>query len=259
MIGVFGGTGFYSLFENAEKKMMDTPYGRPSSPVTIGKVHGKDIAFIARHGERHMPPHTIPYKANIFAFKELGVTRIIAPAAVGSLKKEIKPGDFLVPDQFVNFTQGRDDTFYHNETVHISSAEPYCPELRNLLIQASREMNIPVHDKGTVVVINGPRFASRGESDFFRAQKWDIINMTQYPECVLAREQEICYANVSLVTDYDTGVKGDPSIKPVSIEEVVRVLNANNERVKQLIFSMVPKIKETRNCICAHALDGAKI
>ncbi|MBI2075967.1 MAG: S-methyl-5'-thioadenosine phosphorylase [Candidatus Aenigmarchaeota archaeon] len=259
MIGVFGGSGFYSLLENPEAREIETPYGRPSSKVTVGKIAGRDVAFIARHGERHQyPPHKIPYKANIWAFKELGVSRIIAPSAVGSLKKEIKPGEFLVPDQFVNFTR-RDDTFYDNETVHIASHEPYCPELRQLLISAAKTMGLPVHEKGTIVVIQGPRFATHAESGMYRSMGFDIINMTQYPECILAREQEICYANISIVTDYDTGVKDDPAIKPVSIEEVLRVFDQNNEKIKKLIFNIVPKISKERKCICASALQGARL
>lgn len=260
MIGVLGGTGFYSLLENAEKKEMETPYGRPSSPVTVGRVGGTDVAFIARHGERHQyPPHMIPYKANIWALKELGVTRIIAPSAVGSLKREIKPGDFLVPDQFVNFTR-REDTFYDGpEIVHMGATEPYCPELRKLIIHEATSAGYPVHTRGTVVVIQGPRFSSHAESEFFRSQKWDIINMTQYPECILAREQEMCYANISLVTDYDTGVKDDPSVLPVSIEQVMQILSENNENVKKLIFALVSKMPEKRRCPCAKALECARL
>lgn len=259
MIGIFGGSGFYSLLENPEVREIETPHGKTSSNITMGKISGRDVAFIARHGEKHQyPPHKIPYKANIWAFKELGVERIIAPSAVGSLKKEIKPGEFLVPDQFVNFTR-RDDTFYNDETVHIASHEPYCPELRELLIGTAKDMNLPVHSKGTVVVIHGPRFASHAESNMYRQMGFDIINMTQYPELILAREQEICYANISIVTDYDTGVKDDPTIKPVSIEEVLRVFKENNEKMKNLIFNMVPKIAKERKCICATALDGARL
>jgi len=259
MIGVFGGTGFYSLLENPEQREMVTVYGKPSSKITIGKIGDKDVAFIARHGERHQyPPHRIPYKANIWAFKDLGVDRIVAPSAVGSLKKEIAPGEFLVPDQFVNMTHGRDDSFYHDETVHISVADPYCPELRRLIIEAGKG-NLKMHEKGTTVIINGPRFSSRAESDFFRFQGWDIITMTQYPENILAREQQICYANISLITDYDTGLKGDPTIKSVTIEEVLRVLNENNEKIKKLIFEIIPKIPSERSCVCATALEGAKI
>lgn len=249
----------YSLLDNPEIREVETPYGKTSSKITMGKISSRDVAFIARHGEKHQyPPHKIPYKANIWAFKELGVTRIIAPSAVGSLKKEIKPGEFLVPDQFVNFTR-RDDTFYNDETVHIASHEPYCPDLRKLLVSTGKEMGLPVHTQGTVVVINGPRFASHAESIMYRQMGFDIINMTQYPECVLAREQEICYANISIITDYDTGVKDDPTVKPVTIEEVLRVFKENNEKIKNLIFNLVPKITKERNCICANALEGARL
>ena len=268
MIGIFGGSGFYSLLSDAEQRIIDTPFGKPSSPITIGKIGSREVAFIARHGLRHeYPPHKIPYKANIYALHELGVRQIIAPAAVGSLKKEMKPGEFLVPDQFVNFTHSRDDSFYHGEqlddesaakTTHISSAEPYCPVLRALLMETAKKSGLAVHDKGTVVVIQGPRFASRAESAFYRSNGWDIINMTQYPELILARELEMCYANISIITDYDTGVKDDPSIKPVMLEEVMHVFKENNEKIKTLVHEIVPKIPENRKCICASALQGAR-
>jgi 5'-methylthioadenosine phosphorylase len=269
MIGIFGGSGFYSLFEEAEKRGVETPYGKPSSKITIGKVGNNDVAFIARHGEKHeYPPHKVPYKANIYAMKQLGVERIIAPAAVGSLKPEIKPGDFLVPDQFVSFTN-RDDTYYngkHTEalgasfglTTHISSADPYCPELRELIINEAKKAGLAVHGSGTVVVINGPRFASRAESNFFRSNNWDIINMTVYPELILARELELCYANIAIITDYDTGLKSDSNIKPVSLEEVVRVFKENNEKIKELLFNIIPKIPKERSCPCKNALEGAR-
>ncbi|MEM7819273.1 MAG: S-methyl-5'-thioadenosine phosphorylase [Candidatus Aenigmatarchaeota archaeon] len=259
MIGIIGGSGFYSLLENVEEKDIETPYGRPNSLISIGKISGKDVAFLPRHGKKHeYPPHKIPYKANIYALKKLGVTRIIAPASVGSLKKEIRPGEFLVPDQFVNFTH-RDDTFYNeNETTHISSAEPFCPELRELLIKTAKDLNLTVHNKGTVVVIQGPRFSTKAESEFYRKNNWDIINMTIYPELILAREMEICYANISIVTDYDAGLKDDPTIKPVTFNEVVRVFNENNEKLKKLIFELIPKILEKRSCICSKALEEAR-
>jgi len=259
MIGVFGGSGFYSLLVNAETVESETPFGKPSSPITIGKIGGKEVAFIARHGLQHeFPPHKIPYKANIYAFRELGVKRIIAPTAVGSLKKEIRPGDFLVPDQFINFTR-REDTFYEERPVtHISSAEPYCPELRRLLIEAVAELRLNVHPHGTVVVIEGPRFATKAESDFYRSQGWDIINMTQYPEMVLAREMEMCYANISVITDYDTGIKDDPTIEPVNLIDVARVFAENNEKLKMLLHSIIPKIPEVRACICPRALEGSR-
>lgn len=260
MLGIFGGSGFYSLLDGAESLEKETPFGRPSSPITIGTVGGKEIAFIARHGLKHeFPPHRIPYKANIYAFKELGVKRIIAPAAVGSLKKHIEPGNFVVPDQFASFTR-RDDTFYEERPVtHVSAADPYCPELRKLLAETAKQLDLPVHDQGTVVVVEGPRFASKAESNFYRSQNWDIINMTQYPEIMLARELEMCYANISVVTDYDTGVKDDPAIRPVSLEDVMRVFEENNERLKKLILDVVPKIPEIRTCICSRALEGSRL
>jgi 5'-methylthioadenosine phosphorylase len=259
MIGVFGGSGFYSLLRDAEIVDMDTAFGKPSSPVTVGTIGRKEVAFIARHGLNHeYPPHKIPYKANIIAFKELGVDRIIAPTAVGSLKQSIEPGHFLVPDQFVNFTR-RDDTFYEERPVtHISSAEPYCPELRNIIIESLNRNGMIVHDKGIAVIIEGPRFASRAESDFFRSNSWDIINMTQYPEMVLARELEICYANISIITDYDAGIKGDPTVKAVLLDDVVRVFQENNEKLKSLLYDIIPSIPDHRTCICSHALEGSR-
>ncbi len=260
MIGVLGGSGFYSLLEEKEAVTINTPFGSTSSDIHVGVIAGKRVAFIARHGASHQyPPHKVPYKANIWALKKLGVTRIIAPAAVGSLKKEIRPGDFVIADQFVNLTN-RDATFYDGpETVHIATDEPYCPELRELLIYNGRKSGLRIHDNGTVVIINGPRFSSRAESSFFRSNNWDVVNMTQYPELVLARESEICYAGICIVTDYDTGLKEDASIKPVNIADALRVFAENNQRIKELLHDIIPKIPENRNCICANALEQAKI
>jgi len=261
MIGIIGGTGFYELLENAEEKTITTPYGNPSAPLKIGKIGSKKVIFIPRHGSKHeYPPHKVPYKANIWALKELGVTRIISITAVGSLKSEIKPGDIVIPDQVVNFTR-REDTFYNGpETTHISFDTPFCPEMRKSIIDTLNDTKeFCIHKKGTVIVIQGPRFSTIAESNFYRSQGWDIINMTIYPECVLARELELCYANISLVTDYDTGLKNDPNIKPVSTEEVIRVFKENSEKLKTIIKSVVKKIPEERNCICSKALDGAKI
>lgn len=256
MIGIFGGSGFYSLLDNAEIIQRETPFGMPSSPVTVGTIGKHEVAFIARHGVQHeFPPHKIPYKANMYAFRELGVSRIIAPSAVGSLKREIEPGHFVVPDQFVNFSS-RDDTFYNEVPVtHISAADPYCPELREMIVNMARKLEMPLHESGTVVVIQGPRFASRAESAFYRSNGWDIINMTQYPEIVLAREMEMCYANISLVTDYDVGIKEE---KAVSAEEVGRVFHENSEKLKRLIFDCIPNLPLERGCKCKNALDNAR-
>jgi 5'-methylthioadenosine phosphorylase len=260
MIGVFGGSGFYSFLDKSEVIETETPFGKPSSPITIGKLGEKEVAFIARHGLQHeFPPHRIPYRANMYAFKELGVKRVLAPISVGSLRRHIEPGHFLVPDQFVNFTR-RDDTFYEERPVtHISMAEPYCHDLRSLIIETAHLLNLPLHGSGTMVVIEGPRFSSRAESNFYHNQGWDVVNMTQYPEVVLARELEICYASVALITDFDAGIKGDPAIRPVAADDVMRTFSENNEKLKKLIFEVIPKIPEIRQCACRNAIEGSRI
>jgi 5'-methylthioadenosine phosphorylase len=255
-IGVFGGSGFTSLLDGAEEYLIDTPYGAPSSPVTIGEIGGRSVAFLPRHGVAHqLPPHMIDYRANVWAMKELGVSRIIGPNACGSLQPDVKPGHFVICDQFVDRTSGRKDTFYDGPvTTHVSSADPYCPTMRAVAIEQARALGITVHETGTVVVIQGPRFSTRSESRWFAAQGWEVINMTQYPECYLARELEICYCNISLITDHDAGAEG---IEPVSNDEVVRVFAENNEKVRALLHAMIPALPLERPCACAHALAGA--
>ena len=257
-IGVFGGSGFYSFLEDVEEVELDTPYGKPSAPLTIGEIGGKRVAFLPRHGRSHeLPPAQIPYRANIWAMKELGVRRIIGPNASGSLKAEIGLGEFVVTDQFVDRTSGRADTFYEGpETTHVSAADPYCPDLRRLLVDTARGLGIPVRDGGTVVVIQGPRFSTRAESRWFQDMGWDTINMTQYPEGYLARELELCYANISMVTDHDVGVAG---AEPVSHEQVVAVFTENNEKLRELLFAAIPKIGPQPDDACARALDGARV
>jgi len=257
-IGVFGGSGFYSLMEGAEKVKVDTPYGAPSDLISVGEVAGKKVAFLPRHGERHtLPPHKIPYKANLYAMKSLGVERIIAPCAAGSLQPHVKIGDFVISDQIVNRTYRRDDTFYDGPVVtHISFADPYCPELRQIAISSARKLGLPIHEKGTVVVIEGPRFSTRAESKWYASMGWEVINMTQYPESVLARELEMCYVNIALITDYDVGVEG--KVPPVSHEEVIRVFSENNEKLKDLVFEVIKNIPEERHCGCGEALKGAR-
>ncbi|MDG7022083.1 MAG: S-methyl-5'-thioadenosine phosphorylase [Nitrososphaerota archaeon] len=260
-VGVIGGSGFYKFMQTKEASRQETPYGSPSATVKLSVVKGKRVAFLPRHGEHHQfPPHAVPYRANLFALKRLGVERVYGPTAVGSLKPGIKPGDFVVSDQFVNFTNGRKETYFDGpETAHVGSADPYCPELRALVVEASKGLGIKVHTKGTVVVIQGPRFSTRAESRFFRAQGWDIINMTQYPEAILAREQEMCYANISLVTDYDVGVEGDPDVKPVSNDEVMRVFNANLEKLRTLLLKAIELTPAKRSCDCGSAMKNARI
>jgi 5'-methylthioadenosine phosphorylase len=260
-IGVFGGSGFYNLLDKAEALDINTPYGKPSAKITIGEYAGQKIAFLPRHGENHQyPPHKIPYRANLWAFKELGVERIISPSAAGSLQPNIKPGDFVICDQFVDRTYGREDTFFNGPKVaHISGAHPYCPDLRNLVVQCCNELSIKTHENGTAVIINGPRFSSTAESRWFSSHGWEVINMTQYPEVILAREAEICYVNISLITDFDAGLEGMPNIEPVTANEVARVFNENNDKVKKVIFKMVEKIGVERNCSCKDALKTAFI
>jgi 5'-methylthioadenosine phosphorylase len=261
-IGVFGGSGFYSLMEGAiEQVSVQTPFGPPSDSIAIGRMGDVRVAFLPRHGPHHrIPPHAINYRANLWAMAQLGVTRVIAPTAAGSLQPHVKPGDFVVCDQFVDRTYAREQTFYDGpRVVHISTAEPYCPDLRAHSIAVGRELGITVHERGTVVVIQGPRFSTRAESQWFSKQGWEVINMTQYPEAVLARELEMCYVNIALITDYDAGLEGENLIRPVSVTEVVRVLNDNNERVRRLIERLLPRVHGARACPCSRALEHAII
>ncbi len=260
-VGVFGGSGFYRLFEKADLVAVKTPYGAPSGRVALSSVSGRRVAFLPRHGIHHeYPPQAVPYRANMFAFKHLGVTRVLGPNAVGSLKPEVEPGDFVICDQFINFTSARKDTYYDGpQTTHVSSADPYCPEMRKVAVEAAEKLGLRFHEKGTVVVIQGPRFSTRAESKFFRSQGWDVINMTQYPEVVLARELELCYLNVSLVTDYDVGLEGDPKIKPVSHEDVVKVFEKNMGSLRSLVVEILKTLPTKRSCDCGGSLAHARL
>jgi 5'-methylthioadenosine phosphorylase len=255
-IGVFGGSGFTSFLDDVETIDLDTPYGKPSAAPVVGEVGGRAVAFIPRHGTKHeLPPHKIPYLANAWAMKELGVERVIGPNACGSLQEHVRPGDFVVCDQVVDRTRLRPHTFYDGPvTTHVSFADPYCPTIREHAVARGRELGIPIHDRGTVVVIEGPRFSTRAESAWFKSAGWEVVNMTQYPECLLARELELCYANISLITDYDVGVEGIP---PVTNDEVIRVFEENNAKLRELLFAIVPSLPEARDCVCATALQGA--
>jgi len=258
-IGIFGGSGFYELLPDVEEIELDTPYGPPSAPIVVGTIGDRRVAFLPRHGRRHeLPPHRIPYRANVWAMRELGVRRILGPNASGSLRAGVELGEFVVCDQFLDRTRRREDTFYDGpETTHVSAADPFCPELRALLVETARELGIPVRDGGTVVVVEGPRFSTRAESRWFQSLGADVINMTAYPECHLARELELCFANVSMVTDHDVGVEGQP---PVSSADVARVFEQNNERLRELLFAVVPRIPAKRgDHVCTTALAGARI
>jgi 5'-methylthioadenosine phosphorylase len=256
-VGVFGGSGFYSLLDRVETVEVETPYGKQSAPISIGEIGGKSVAFLPRHGKEHeLPPHRIPYRANVWALRELGVRRIVAPCASGALRADLALGEFVVCDQYVDRTWGRADTFYDGPTTtHVSAADPYCADLRGLLLETAAELGIPARDGGTVVVVQGPRFSTRAESRWFQGMGWDVINMTAYPECQLARELELCYAMIAMVTDYDVGIV-DP---PVSAAEVVRVFEQNDARLRELLFAVLPKIGPQPDDACSTALRGASV
>jgi len=258
MIGIFGGSGFYSFLEEVEEIEIDTPYGKPSAPLAVGEVAGTRVAFLPRHGRHHeFPPHRVPFRANVWAFREAGVRRVIGPCASGALTRELERGAFVVCDQYVDRTRGREDTFYDGpETTHVSAADPFCPDLRRLLVETAGELGVPVQDGGTVVVVQGPRFSTRAESRWFQSEGWEAINMTAYPECHLARELELCYSTIAMVTDYDVGVAGEQA---VSAAEVVQVLRDNNERLRDLLLAVIPKIGPQLDDVCSTALRGARL
>ena len=255
VVGIFGGSGFYRFLDDVEEVAVDTPYGPPSAHIRLGEVEGVRVAFMPRHGDQHsLPPHRINYRANVWAMREVGVRRIVGPSACGSLKPELEPGTFVVCDQFVDRTRGREDTFYDGpQTTHVSAADPYCPDLTRILADADPEIRVG----GTVVVIQGPRFSTRAESRWFAGAGWDVVNMTQYPEAWLARELELCYVNLMLVTDYDAGLEGVPDVPPVSADMAFEVFSQNLDRLRALLFRAVPKIGVQPECVCASALRSA--
>jgi len=253
--GLLGGTGNYdpAIVKNPMECKVFTPYGRPSDNYILGMIGDRKVAFLARHGRGHtFPPHMINFRANIWGFKALGVTRLISPGACGSLQEEIEVGEFVICDQLFDRTFGqRKDTFYDGGVVgHVGFAKPYCPELRDALISTAKELKLKHRETGTYVCINGPRFSTAAESVFYRNQGWSVIGMTAYPEIILAREAEICYAGVSMVTDKD--IYGE---EPVTIDVVIEVMNKNVESVRKMIFKSIPKIPRERECQCGHSLD----
>jgi len=240
-IGVFGGSGFYSLLEDVREIKVDTPYGPPSDSLFLAEVSGRRVAFLPRHGRRHtIPPHRINYRANVWAMRALGVHAVISPCAAGSLQRHVEPGHFVVCDQFVDRTSGRTDTFYDGPIVsHVSAAELYDPALRRIAVDVIREHGIPVHDGGTVVVIQGPRFSTRAESRWFTDAGWEVINMTQYPEAYLCRELGMAVVNISLVTDFDAGVL--EGTEAVTAHDVLAVFELNAERIRKVVLEMIAR------------------
>lgn len=245
-IGIFGGSGLYQLLDDVTEVAVSTPFGAPSSPLHIGLVHGVRVAFLPRHGPRHeFPAHRVNYRANVWALKHAGVQAVLAPCSAGSLQAEIPPGDFVVLDQFVDRTHGRPDTFFEGPGAqHTAMAHPYQDELRRRLVDAARACGVTVHERGTVVVINGPRFSTAAESRWFGQMGWSVVNMTQYPEAALCNEADLPIAGVALVTDYDAGLEDDPSVAPVTMEQVFQFFQDNIHRVRQVLFATVASLAE---------------
>jgi len=260
-IGIFGGSGFYSLLPGVREVDIETPYGPPSDSLFVAEYEGKRVAFLPRHGRKHtIPPHEINYRANVWAMKSLGVRYLISPCAAGSLQRHVKPEHFVVCDQYVDRTRNRCDTFFDGPEVHhVSSADPYCPHLRQLAIDVCREQGITVHERGTVVIIQGPRFSTRAESKWFTAAGWEVISMTQYPEAYLALEQAIAVVNISLITDYDCGLVAEGDVAPVTQEEVFTVFKKNAERVKSVVLEMVKRIPLDLDSPCHHFVEGSRV
>ncbi|MFF5565779.1 S-methyl-5'-thioadenosine phosphorylase [Streptomyces sp. NPDC012623] len=262
-IALIGGTGFYRFLDSGNEIILDTPYGKPSGPITIATVEGRDIAFLPRHGRNHdYLPSDLPYQANLWALRQLGVRQVIAFNTVGSLQRTYRKGDFVLADQFVDRTRRRKDTFFAgDQAAHISSATPYCDRMRHLSAQALKDTDATVHPNGTVVVIEGPRFSTTAESRWFSNQGWHLVNMTQYPEVVLARELELCYMNLSYITDYDVAaaeVAGDTEAEKVSHAGVLAAFSADSERVNDMVRRIVGALPTDFDCPCRHALTDAR-
>ncbi|MGW7053838.1 S-methyl-5'-thioadenosine phosphorylase [Streptomyces sp. NPDC054887] len=264
-IGVIGGSGFYSFLEDVTEVEVDTPYGKPSDSLFLGEIAGRRVAFLPRHGRgHHLPPHRINYRANLWALRSVGARQVLGPCAVGGLRVEYGPGTLLVPDQLVDRTKTRAQTFYDGETrvdgklpnvVHVAFADPYCPEGRRAALAAARGRAWEPVDGGTLVVVEGPRFSTRAESRWHAAAGWSVVGMTGHPEAVLARELGLCYTSLALVTDLDAGAEAGEG---VSHEEVLRVFAANVGRLREVLFDAVAGLPDsgTRDCLCSHALDG---
>ena len=252
MIGVFGGSGFYEFLDDARSVVVDTPYGAPSAPYTVGSVEGVDVAFLPRHGVDHQfPPHKVPFRANAWGMKELDVTCVIGPCAAGSLDPAFEPGHFVVCDQLVDWTSGRERSFVDGPPVdHFPLADPYCQDLRTHAVAALGQVGATVHDGGTVVVIQGPRFSTRAESAFYARQGWGVINMTQEPEVALCRELDMCYVNISVITDYDVGVEGEH--EPVTHEAVLAQFDASLGTLRAAVRTLIPRLGSDAACMADH-------
>jgi 5'-methylthioadenosine phosphorylase len=256
-IGIIGGSGFYSFLTDPELVVVDTPFGEPSAPVAMGRLAGRPVAFLPRHGTAHQfPPHRVNYRANLWALRSVGVRQVLAPSAVGSLRAELEPGTVVVPDQVVDRTWGRPHTVFDatGAVVHVSFGDPYCPRGRRAVVGARDD----VVDGGTLVVVNGPRFSSRAESAWHAAQGWSVVGMTGQPEAAIARELALCFTCVTLVTDHDAGVAGGAA---VTHAQVLKLFAANIDRLKELLVTAVTALPAYESdaeatCDCRRVLDG---
>jgi 5'-methylthioadenosine phosphorylase len=251
-VAVIGGSGFYSFLEQPQSVTVETPYGASSAAVSIGEVAGRRVAFLPRHGPGHaLPPHRINYRANLWALRSLGVRQVLAPCAVGGLRPDVAPGDVVVPDQLVDRTTGREQSYVESGAVHVPFADPYCVRLSEALGRRPG-----VRTGGTMVVVQGPRFSTRAESQHYAAQGWSLINMTGHPEAVLARELRLCYAAIALVTDMDAGVE---SGEGVGQEEVFAMFARNVDRLKALLATTIADLPAPDGCACATWADGLEL
>ena len=255
-IGVIGGSGFYSLLDEVREIKVDTPYGAPSDSFFLAEVGGRRVAFLPRHGRRHtIPPHLINYRANVWAMRSLGVKAVISPCAAGSLQPHVKPGDFVLCDQFVDRTRARASTFFEGPIVtHLSSADIYDPELRRIAAEVIREHDIPFHERGTIVIIEGPRFSTRAESKWFSDAGWEVISMTQYPEAYLCRELGMAVVNIALITDYDAGVH--EGTEAVDAQSVLEVFQQNATRIQQVVLDMIGRFPADLDALGARQALG---
>ena len=255
-IGILGGSGFYELLDDAAEQSIETPWGDPSDVVVTGSFAGRDVAFLARHGRDHsLPPHRVPYRANVWALRELGVRRVVAPCAVGALRADLDTGTFVLLDQFVDRTRTRSQTFFDGPDVqHVAMADPYCPQLRGVTLDALRGGGHPHTETGTIVVIEGPRFSTRAESRWYAAQGWDVIGMTQVPEIPLLREAGLCAVGIAMVTDHDAGIEGE--VAAVTHQAVLEVMAANVDRLRALLGDLVASVPEERACGCDAVLHA---
>ncbi|NIM92451.1 MAG: S-methyl-5'-thioadenosine phosphorylase [Anaerolineales bacterium] len=260
ILGVIGGSGLYAMegLEDVKEHQIDTPFGDPSSPIVIGDIQGKTIAFLARHGIGHvLSPSEVNYRANIFALKSLGIERVLSISACGSLREDYAPGDIVIPDQLFDFTKERKRSFFGDKLVaHISIADPFCHHLSDQVLQSVKKVGGQIHQGGTFITIEGPRFSTRAESNTFRAWGMSIIGMTTSPEAYLAREAEMCYSVMAHVTDYDVWHVTE---EPVTVEIVIRILLANTELAQKSIAELVSSLDHDRNCDCGVALQEAII